>query len=169
MRVRAEPIYATLLPVAEVQKAIHDALDETGKKMDEKFGKTTSAWAGIKPKMGHEVEIDGEAAVSSGPRGTEDENAKWIRLDVGVGRRDIVARRGPYMKFLWQGRGRSYTASTSVRSFSSRQRVKHGKWRKTPIVDHPGHEAREWSDEMANQEAGPMGQRIQKAIDGALG
>jgi hypothetical protein len=72
------------------------------------------------------------------------------------------------MKFPFQGVGRSYRAATFPRQFRSGRRAKLGPGSLFQMVNHPGHEGREWSGEMAEQEAGPMTGRIQRAIDRAL-
>ena len=167
-RIRIEPIYATPLEVDKAIAEIGKALDETGKHMAARFTTTTAAWQGIAPEMKSEVEMGGEAAVWAGPDGSDEAIDKWKRLDEGVEPRVIAAKHGRYMKFLWQGPGQSYTASTKVRQFWSGRREKHGDNWYPKVVHHPGHEAREWSDEMIKQELEPFAKRVQAAIDNAL-
>ena len=163
-RIRIEPIYAMPLEIEKTLANIAGALDETGKKMNASFTLTTANW-NEPTSMGYEVE---EGAVWAGPNDDEEANAKWQRLDEGVPARTITAKHGGTMIFPWQGAGESYTASTKVRQFWSGRREKHGDNWYPKVVHHPGHEAREWSDEMIKQELEPFAKRVQAAIDNAL-
>jgi hypothetical protein len=164
--IRIEPILATLLPVDKIVAEVQGALEETGKKMQEKFARTTSAW-NEPTSMGYEV---GDGEVWSGPSDNEEMNKKWQRLDDGVEPHTIVPSTGNLMIFPFQGVNRSYTPSTRVRQFASGRRAKHGPLVKRRIIKmHPGHAPREWSDEMIQQELEPFARRVQAAVDKGLG
>lgn len=171
--VRIVPIKAELFDSAKVMKGIQGALEASGKRMQKKFAKTIAGWSGERidnPTMEYEVEIGSkDASVWAGPTGSEMAVNKWKWLDDGRGEQVIPPGSKGYMAYEWQGKGRSYKASTRPRSFSSGRKQKIG-----PVsrvyhpIKHDPIEPRMWSDQMAIDELPVLVKELQEAIDKGL-
>ena len=171
--IRIIPIKAELFDSAKVMKEIEGALDKSGKRMQKKFAKTIEGWTGERidnPTMEYEVETgDKDASVWSGPSGSEMAVNKWKWLDEGRDAQDIPPGALGYMAYPWQGKGRSYKASTRPRSFSSGAKQKLGpRSRVYHSVHHDPIEPRMWSDQMAIEELPELAKDVQEAIDEGL-
>jgi hypothetical protein len=153
-----------------IAKEINAALEETGKELDRQFERTTFEWDSA-PKFKHTTGGSaGRAWVHSFPTGSEDDVAKWVRLDEGTREHSITPRGSYPLRFPWQGRGRSYLPHTTPGHLVSHPGgVKLGPIRSTFAVTHPGTEARRWSIVLGEQEKGPFLKRILAAIEKGLG
>ncbi len=171
--VKVIAIKAELFDVEKVMKNIESALDNSGKRMQQKFAKTIEGWTGERienPTMEYEVEMGSkDAAVWAGPSGSEMAVNKWKWLDEGRDAQDKPPGALGYMAYPWQGKGNSYKASTKPRQFSSGAKQKLGtRSRVYHSVHHDPIEPREWSLEMADQEVPLLTKEIQEAIDEGL-
>lgn len=171
--VKVIPIKAELFDSAKVMKNIGGALERSGKRMQKKFSKTIEGWTGERienPKMEYEVEMgDKDASVWAGPSGSEMAVNKWKWLDEGRDAQDIPPGALGYMAFEWQGKGKSYKASTRPGSFSSSAKQKLGPVSRVyHSVHHDPIEPRAWSDQMVIEELPELTKDIQTAIDEGL-
>jgi hypothetical protein len=153
-----------LLDAKAAEAAIAWALAETGAAMQAKLNATTSSWR-TRVTMAVEQESD---SVTAGPEG-EDEGAQiWAGVDQGTSQHVIAHRRAPFLQFPWQGAGEgvSYQAATKPRKWASGPHYRFGKIRRTLVVDHPGiYRPREWSDQLAVEEAPKLTGRVQAELD----
>ena len=97
------------------------------------------------------------------PRGSGWPVTKWRQIDEGTDIHPIASN--TWMKFPFQGVGRSYLAKTKPRQFSSSgPGEKKGPYTKTKLVQH-SIEAREWSKTLAEERIGPFAEAIQDAVN----
>lgn len=158
------------IDVKAVKQNIDGALAQQGEELKRWFEYTTATWSGEKPTFAWRKGITGsDAWVWCGPKGSDSAIEKWRRLDEGTPEHDIVPVRAQYLRFPWQGRGRSYLAKTTVGHLVSHPGGnKLGPIQRFRAVHHPGTEARRWSIVLGEQEAMPFRDLIQDAINRGL-
>lgn len=166
--VRVQAIVPKPFDVGKLRSELARALQEEGKRDRAEFNKTVEGWKGETPTMAWETKINAsEAWVWIGPKGSESSIEKWRRIDEGVEEHEINSQ--TWMIFNWQGRGISYDAKTTPRKFSSSGPGKKiGPVIKTKHIGAHYITAREWSQTLADQRAGPFANDIQAAINRGL-
>ncbi len=176
-QISVKAIPAKTLNFKAVRREVQKALEETGKVLQKEFAKTTSEWKGDKPTFavttgGVATSGGGRAFVRCYPSGDPNGVIKWVRLDEGTKHDYPITPHGNYpLRFLWQGRGRSYSARTRPRQLGSGfgSGEKMGTERKEWVgVTHPGVDPREWSIVLGEQEIGPFAARIWAAVKKGL-
>ena len=175
------PLVTVVIPIEidpvldpkKVEKAVEAALNASGKRMVEKFNRTTASWTGAKPVMATETDMK-EGSVWAGPQGDmgSEGTRKWVWLDGGTEPHPIAAHglsSRSRLVFPFQGPGRSYIAATIPRTFHSGPHRKIGPIITPRAVNHPGiREPRDWSGYMAAIENVLLADAVQAALDAAM-
>jgi len=165
--IKATAISPKPFDIRKLEAEIGKALTEEGKRDAKTLSKTTEGWSSA-PPMGYTIELKAkEASVWIGPWGTPELIDKWRRIDEGMEEHPIDS--DTTMIFPWQGVGRSYTAKTTPKQFSSSSTsTKHGPIRRTKHIKAHYITPREWSKTLAEQRIEPFADSIQEAINRGL-
>ena len=139
--------------LAAYRRARTKALDETAKETKQLLEQTTATW---RDKPAFEIQENGE---NERVVGTDDEIYGYV--DDGTRPHVIVAKSGGVLAF-----GPGAQAKTRPRVISSGSGSRGGATVFRPRVQHPGTEAREFSETIAEQADELLARNMQRAIDG---
>ncbi len=140
----SKPIKPKRLNTAKVRQNLLNALRKEGKIIAKEFDKTTASWKGEKPKFEVLIGVErppGSVTVLVGPTGTEKAVLKWVWNDQGTRPHVIRAKNVPRLIFKT-----GYSAKTKPGFFGSFPGGSFGPTVSKFQVNHPGTEARGWSE-----------------------
>jgi len=138
--------------VAAYRRARETALDTTAKWTKAEFEKTTATWK-HKPAFAIDSPSDSERVI-----GTDDAN--YERMDEGT-RPHVIVARGKVLAFP-----SGHQAKTRPRVIGSTGGGRSGVMVFTPRVNHPGTEAREFSEVIGEQAETELAKQMQREING---
>lgn len=150
-----------ILNVNSIREKIAQAQrNHTGPELRREFGKTVSGWDS-KPGFSQKQHVGSDAvSITVYPSGA---GANIYELvNNGASPHIITPRQGGMLRFQT-----GYRAATRPRVISSRSKARFGRIISTPIVRHPGFEARAFDEEIAEQYAGTFADDMQDAIGSA--
>lgn len=157
-RIKMEVFYPKdLYNTDELQRVIRNTLTETAKAVKVDFGATVRTWINkptfrtkwVNNGWGREISTDSEI---------------YGFVDFGTKPHPITPKRAPMLRFQWGGPG-SYKPKTLTRQILSQQGGSTGPIVVALKVDHPGTEAREFSETIAEKWDEELPVQMQRAID----
>lgn len=128
------------LDIPGVQRRIETVLQQEGEAIAKEYRKTVATWAN-KPKF--EVLTDttgGSLIIIVGPTGNADAVKHFVWTDEGTKPHIIRAKNAPRLAFRT-----GFTAKTKARVIGSGQSSVSGELTRPLVVNHPGTEAREFT------------------------
>lgn len=138
----------------EIMKAMRH---KTGPEIKREFQKTVQGWDNA-PDFDVTVYQGANSIITHVfPSGSG--AANYARVNAGSPAHVITPRRGGFLRFQT-----GYRAATSPRVIGSRSKSRFGNVISTPIVHHPGFEAREFDATIAEQYADTFADDMQEAI-----
>lgn len=157
-----KPLKPGKLKVKDVRLRILNELRKEGRAVKRELEKTVATWKGAKPTFTFAIGLDGkDAIVIVGPAGNPKGAQKWVWLDEGTKKNyPIKAKNAPFLVFR---HGSGFKAKTKVKTFASNPGANTGPWVRKKEVTHPGIEAREWSEEIAELRQKQFARRLSKA------
>lgn len=158
-----------ILSIEDVQRELSYIMaTKTGPDIKRLFEKTTEGWSGeMNPhsRFGQvNFSIKNYFGVTTFKTTVFTYSKKYAIVNEGSPRHRITPRNGKMLRFRV-----GYRAATRPRVIGSRAPSRFGDFVSTPIVpDHPGFEAREFDDAIADEYAPTFEKDIQDAIDAAV-
>lgn len=155
----AKTIKPKKLRVDKIRLNLLNELRKEGRVIAAEFRKTTAAWEGEKPDFEILVSLAGnDAVVIVGPTGSDKAVNKWVWGDKGTKPHKIRAKNKPRLVFK-----AGYSPKTKVGTLASFPGGSFGPTVSKFEVQHPGTEARGWSELVMKRGRKRFQQNIVKA------
>jgi hypothetical protein len=140
------------LQIDKIRRNLLDALETEGRLIAREFDKTTASWSGEKPRFEVETNLSSrDAEVLVGPTGADKAVDKWVWLDQGT--RPHVIRPVNAKRLAFRA---NYRPKTRVGVFGSAGGGSSGPRVFAKSVQHPGTEARNWSEDIVKRRRKPF-------------
>jgi hypothetical protein len=150
-----------IISVERVRQAIIDAQNSrTVPKLKALFNQTVEGWDSAPNFQSHREDTSNQLGVRVYPAGQDAD--KWALVNTGARPHTIRARHAPRLRFQ-----RGYRAGTRPRSLRSQAKQRFGDFVTPTVVAHPGFEAREFTQTIADEHADEFDRDMQDAIAGA--
>lgn len=147
-----------IINVEKVRQAIIDAQNNvTKRKLTDLFKQTTEGWQDPPQFSSRRIDTSSQLGIRVYPSGKNAD--KWALVNEGARAHIIRPRRARLLRFQT-----GYKAGTKVRTLRSTAYQRSGKFVQTKLVHHPGFEAREFTQTIADEHEPEFNQDMQDAI-----